>query len=169
MARENKRLVGELRTRNATLEQTLETVRGLQAEVIQGEKLAGIGVLAAGVAHEINSPCSACWGWLRRSKQKETRSFYAKEIVDTPSEYVTSQQTCDDAREGLPRAQPVSTLAPRCVRLRRWWSARWVLRADGFRSMCRKRFGWGRQAEAEQVFVNSEKCGASCSHAAWRS
>lgn len=38
------------------LEETLQQLKQMQAHIIQQEKLAGIGQLAAGVAHEINNP-----------------------------------------------------------------------------------------------------------------
>jgi two-component system, NtrC family, sensor kinase len=56
MRRENRRLVGDLERRNAELEQSLDDAHTLRAELIQSEKLAGIGTLAAGVAHEVSSP-----------------------------------------------------------------------------------------------------------------
>ncbi|MCP4496768.1 MAG: hypothetical protein GY825_08310, partial [Phycisphaeraceae bacterium] len=56
MRRENRRLVGDLERRNIELEQSLDDAHTLRAELIQSEKLAGIGTLAAGVAHEVSSP-----------------------------------------------------------------------------------------------------------------
>jgi signal transduction histidine kinase len=38
------------------LEQTLERLRKTQAQLIQSEKMASLGVLIAGIAHEINNP-----------------------------------------------------------------------------------------------------------------
>lgn len=59
---ENRRLLEHLRSKNAELEEALHETQALQAELIQSEKLAGIGTLAAGVAHEVSSPLFGIMG-----------------------------------------------------------------------------------------------------------
>jgi PAS domain S-box-containing protein len=46
----------QLEARNAELEATLEQVRRIQNTLVQSEKMASIGQLTAGIAHEINNP-----------------------------------------------------------------------------------------------------------------
>ncbi len=85
MARENVRLVADLADRNHRLEQTLGELRELQAELIQTEKLAGIGTLAAGIAHEISSPLFGVMGLAEAILEEDDRELvrgYASEIVE---------------------------------------------------------------------------------------
>ena len=46
----------KLEERNIELKETLTQLREIQNQMIQQEKMAGIGQLAAGIAHEINNP-----------------------------------------------------------------------------------------------------------------
>lgn len=46
----------ELRVKNAALEETLHKLRDMQQQIIMQEKMASLGALTAGIAHEIKNP-----------------------------------------------------------------------------------------------------------------
>ena len=48
----------QIRRLNAALEQKIRTLEALQVKLLQSEKIAAVGRLAAGLAHEINNPSS---------------------------------------------------------------------------------------------------------------
>ncbi len=55
----NKKLqdtVNQVQAKNEELKNTLETLKTTQAQILHSEKMASVGQLAAGVAHEINNP-----------------------------------------------------------------------------------------------------------------
>jgi len=84
LAMENRRLLDSLRDQNQALESALAETRALQAELIQSEKLAGIGTLAAGVAHEVSSPLFGIMGLAEAigdEDNPEKVSQYARDII----------------------------------------------------------------------------------------
>lgn len=92
LALENRRLLQRLADRNDELEAALQETRALQAELIQAEKLAGIGTLAAGIAHEVSSPLFGILGLAEAivdETELPTAHAHAREIVDY----------CDSIRE----------------------------------------------------------------------
>jgi len=82
---ENRRLIRELSEKNRELEDALEEARKLQAELIQSEKLAGIGTLASGIAHEISSPLFGILGLaeaILEEDDAEVVGSHARDIVE---------------------------------------------------------------------------------------
>ncbi len=57
------RMVGNLQSSRVELEKTLGTLRATQGQLVQSEKLSGIGEFVAGVAHELNNPLTTVMGF----------------------------------------------------------------------------------------------------------
>ena len=84
VAEENVALMRDLEVRNLELQNTLSEARRLQAGLVQSEKLAGIGTLAAGIAHEIASPLFGVLGLAEAIGEEDDISTiheYGEEIV----------------------------------------------------------------------------------------
>src|SRR5262249_33771234 len=58
LQRENARLAAGLARRNAELQEALETLRAAHEELVYSEKMAMVGRLCAGFAHELSTPVS---------------------------------------------------------------------------------------------------------------
>ncbi|MEG4305356.1 CBS domain-containing protein [Microcoleus sp. D3_18a_C4] len=77
----NARKIAEsaLCQKNAELSHTLEELKLTQKELIQSEKMAALGQLIAGVAHEINSPLGAI-----RSSVQNIADFWTEQLQQLP-------------------------------------------------------------------------------------
>jgi two-component system, NtrC family, sensor kinase len=71
----------ELQHEKRSLEETIETLQRTQSQLFQAEKLASIGKLAAGIAHEINNPV----GFI--SSNLNSLGHYIKDIKSLLSAY----------------------------------------------------------------------------------
>lgn len=71
------------------LNESLKRIREQQAQLVQSEKLAGIGALAAGVAHEINNPLAGIMGMAEAiliEKNIDKIKEYASDILQYTQE-----------------------------------------------------------------------------------
>jgi GAF domain-containing protein len=68
-------LLGETRQEANQLAQALKELRSAQMQIIHAEKMASLGQLVAGVAHEINNPINFIYGNLEHAHQ------YTKELL----------------------------------------------------------------------------------------
>ncbi len=161
---ENRRLVESLKLKNSELEIALAEARKLQQELIQSEKLAGIGTLAAGIAHEVSSPLFGIMGLAEAIGEEDDLALcheYSGEIVEysrnirdivvelssysraSSSEYLTTVElakTVDDAIRLVERSADCSGV---------------TITAE----VAPETFLQARTSEVQQIFVNLVKNG----------
>ena len=95
----------ELEERNDRLQSALEELRLAQDQLVQSEKLASIGQLTAGIAHELNNPIN----FVSSSAQSLRRDF------DDVAEIIQSLQSWDGENEDL--QEKVNALRARMTQL----------------------------------------------------
>jgi len=76
----------------------LRVRRALEAQVLQSQKMAAVGLLAAGIAHEINNPLSGVVGYSTMLLEKQDLSPYVREKVQRISD---SGERCRKIVEGV--------------------------------------------------------------------
>jgi two-component system NtrC family sensor kinase len=69
-----------LKNSREQLEMTVETLKTTQAQLIQSEKLSGIGEFIAGVAHELNNPLTTVMGFSELLQKAEIDPQYARHL-----------------------------------------------------------------------------------------
>jgi two-component system NtrC family sensor kinase len=106
---ENKQ---ELRQHISSLEQANLELQRAQQEVIFSEKLASVGRLAAGIAHEIGNPIGIVLGYLELLQRKDIDEIERLELIDRMSTEIqrmnqTIRQLLDFSRPGPGERQVV--------------------------------------------------------------
>jgi len=89
----------ELEKANTEIERTLRELGEAQGQLIHSEKMAGLGMLVAGIAHEVNSPAAAVQGLVDALQETVRRlSKCARDLyqLGLPSDSVTAYFTMVD-------------------------------------------------------------------------
>ena len=105
--RELQKALDEVQKKNSELLGTLERLKETQSQVLQSEKMASIGQLAAGVAHEINNPV----GFV--SSNLKTLADYQQDIGQIVSEYRQLVDRVSRAKDSGPDWTAIEALTAR--------------------------------------------------------
>ena len=114
-----EKLANELRDKNGELESTLEQLHRAQDQIVVREKLAALGELTAGVAHEIKNPLNFVKNFSEASQELVVE--LNEELADNAEPLDAEQQAlvreiCDDLTENMTRIRHHGERADRIVR-----------------------------------------------------
>jgi C4-dicarboxylate-specific signal transduction histidine kinase len=110
----------QLTSRLAELERTTQDLRHKEQQLIHGEKLASVGRLAAGVAHEIGNPLAAILGLLELLREGDLGAAQSSEFLrrvqrETERIHQIIRDLLDFARLSPEAEQPLETSDLRSV------------------------------------------------------
>ena len=96
----------------AQLEQTVETLKNTQGQLIQSEKLSAVGEFVAGVAHELNNPLTAVMGFSEMLRGADVDAKYRRhlDLIFKAAQRCSKivQSLLSFARRHQPERKPVS-------------------------------------------------------------
>jgi len=90
-------MTGNLKSSREELEKTVETLKAMQAQLIQSEKLSAMGEFVAGIAHELNNPLTSVVGFAELLQQADLNERHRR-FLDL---IVLSAQRCHKIVESL--------------------------------------------------------------------
>jgi len=88
----------DLNNKNDSLHSTLAALKQTQAQLVQSEKMSGLGQLVAGIAHEINNPVNFIYGNLKHASGHTEDLLELLEVYQTqyPSPHADIQDLLED-------------------------------------------------------------------------
>ena len=106
------RMTANIELSQAQLQQTVQTLKSTQAQLIQSEKLSAVGEFVAGVAHELNNPLAAVMGFseiLKNTDAGEKHNRHLEMIFKSAQRcQKIVQSLLSFARRHQPERKPVS-------------------------------------------------------------
>jgi two-component system, NtrC family, sensor kinase len=101
-----------LKSSREELEKNVETLKAMQAQLIQSEKLSAIGEFVAGIAHELNNPLTSVVGFaelLQQSDVNERHRRFLELIVQSAQRcHKIVQSLLSFARQHKPERKPIN-------------------------------------------------------------
>ncbi len=113
-----EKLADELKSKNGQLEDAMEELRQAQDQIVAREKLAGLGELTAGVAHEIKNPLNFVKNFAEASQELlEELNEVVAEVGDAFDEEQRGivDEVCQDLTDNLGRIRGHGERADRIV------------------------------------------------------